>query len=320
MAALVTVTATERLRRLAMITLLTRSPRIPLRKRLGAARALWKGNRGPTACANSLMRGLRELGVPHQVNPRERHISGVVHVLSGVGTLAYAINRKREGQITRLIAGPNLVGSPEEANGILSDSTIDLLLVPSPWVKDWMAAEDERLRPRLRVWAAGVAITSAWSSRKTGSCLIYRKSGEPGLYREIEGALDKLGIPWNSMTYGQYGRRGYLRSLCRSDFMIYVGGSESQGLALQEAWMQDVPTLVWSPGVMRYRGHEWRDPQIAAPYLSEEAGRFLREGDEVKATIQRFLAGLPAFQPRRYCLAHLTDRVCAGRYLEAVEL
>src|SRR5579863_7410710 len=175
-----------------MITLLTRSPRIPLRKRFGAARALWKGNRGPTACANSLLRGLRELGVAHQVNPRERRISGVVHVLSGLGALEYAIDLKRRDRIARLIAGPNLVGSPEEANGILSDPAIDVLLVPSPWVKDWMAAVDDRLRDKLQVWAAGVAVTSNWSGRNTGSCLIYHKSGEPGLYREIESALGQL--------------------------------------------------------------------------------------------------------------------------------
>ena len=302
-----------------MITLLTRSPKIPLRKRFGAARALWKGNRGPTACANSLLRGLRELYVPHQVNPLERRISGVVHVLSGLGALEYAIDLKRRNRITRLIAGPNLVGSPEEANGILSDPAIDVLLVPSPWVKDWMAAVDERLRSRLHVWAAGVAVTSRWSSRKTGSCLIYRKSGEPSLHREIEAALDRLAVPWKSITYGQYGRRRYLRLLCGSDFMIYIGGSESQGLALQEAWMQDVPTLVWNPGVLRYRGHEWRNPSIAAPYLTEESGRFLGEGEDVAAAIERFLADLPAFQPRRYCIVRLTDRHCARAYVRLVE-
>ena len=89
-------------------------------------------------------------------------------------------------------------------------------------------------------------------------------------------------------------------------------------IALQEAWMHDVPSLVWNPGVMRYLGHEWRDPAIAAPYLTEESGRFFAEGQDIGSVIERFIGDLATFAPRRYCMSHLSDRVCAEAYLDLV--
>src|SRR5690349_22581703 len=87
---------------------------------------------GPEAVRDSLLRGLQTHGIYAKLNPFKR-TSDTVVVLSGVQALREALRQKRAGKIHRLLAGPNLVITPTDAEKILLDPLIDYVVVPSAW-------------------------------------------------------------------------------------------------------------------------------------------------------------------------------------------
>jgi hypothetical protein len=50
---------------------------------------------------------------------------------------------------------------------------------------------------------------------------------------------------------------------------IYLQTTETQGMALQEARMMNVPTFVWNRGYFKNKYLFWADSKISAPYLDE---------------------------------------------------
>jgi len=145
------------------ITILTLSPDISFLKRFYLWFKEYIKNHffyygGPSAVLNSLIRGSHVLDVDYQINPKVKDVSDVVCVISGVNSLRWAIKAKKRGKIKKIIAGPNIVITPEDAGGILLDETVDLVIVPSQWVKDFYASFKLGFDEKIRVWPAGVKI------------------------------------------------------------------------------------------------------------------------------------------------------------------
>jgi len=100
--------------------------------------------------------------------------------------------------------------------------------------------------------------------------------------------------------------------------MIYLVESESQGLALAEAWLRNVPTFVWNRGYWQYGNYSWRDDKISAPYLTDECGLFFRDYNDFKEKLPLFLTKLSQFQPRKYALNNFIDVITTRKYLEII--
>ncbi len=75
---------------------------------------LGRGQRGPQGVLNSLIRGLQKNNTPYFLNQNLNTVIDVACVLSGTKTLEWAIEQKKLGKIKNLIAGPNVVVTPEE--------------------------------------------------------------------------------------------------------------------------------------------------------------------------------------------------------------
>ena len=90
--------------------------------------------------------------------------------------------------------------------------------------------------------------------------------------------------------------------LANSKFMVYLTESESQGIALHEAWMAGVPTLVWNRGFYFYKGYRWQDEKIPAPYLTPECGSFFKDEIDFENRLGVFLKDYQNFAPRPYSL------------------
>jgi len=171
------------------ITLLTLSPESSLLKRFylwlrGYIRNHLFYYGGPSAVLDSLIRGFDILDVDYQLNPKTKDISDVVCVISGVDALKWAIKTKKQGKIKKIIAGPNIVITPEDAGGILLDETVNLVIVPSQWVKDFYASFKPRFDEKIKVWPAGVKVCPESKQERKG-CLIYKKSVNEKLFKFI---------------------------------------------------------------------------------------------------------------------------------------
>ncbi len=273
--------------------------------------------RGPRMVAKSLLRGLSELGVIHKVNPIRVPRGATVGVLSGVRALEWAIEAKKAGMINKLIAGPN-IAMPGEHGGIIFNKDIDIFLTPSTWIKDWLISlKPERINA-FRVWSAGVEtapITKLSAGRET--IIVYKKRCPTALFERIIAELQKRKLPYKVITYGTYNRRAYLRALNMAKGLIFLSESESQGIAIHEAWMMDVPTLVWDRRLFKAGDYEWMGAS-SAPYLSDEVGVEFKDEQELSTKLDSFLQKLDTFRPRAYHLENFTDVKAAEEYLKFI--
>ncbi len=284
--------------------------------------------RGPEGVLHSLIRGLDELGLPFSINKKPEN-GDTVHVLSNIETLRYAIREKNAGRIGRLIAGPNLVVMPNDHDTILAAPAIDRILIVSPWVRDIYQYMLPGAIKKSAIWPAGVQIPSEFHHKgrypeKDGlSCILFIKNAPAEIIDNVKQTLHSNNVDITPFIYGAFKQQKYFDALLRVDFMVYLQESESQGIALQEAWARDVPTLVWNKGSYTFpTGHGSSHAivgNVAAPFMTDEAGMLFDKdfGTALGAFIAK-MKSLQPFEPRRYCIEHLSDKASAQIYLNII--
>jgi glycosyl transferase family 1 len=299
-------------------------PRRAIGSALGAARRLRGGapQRGPHAVLSSLCRGLVALGLPFEHNPRRIGAAETVGVISDLDALAAAIAWRRASPRRRLVAGPNLVILPSDAPELMTAPEIDLCLVPSDWVRDAYERDAPSLAGRIAVWPAGVDPTfwaPATRSRGDGRrALLYRKdlAGQRNASDELvsgaRAALEEAGFAVASVVYGTFERADYRAMLQEADVVVFFSPTESQCLALVEAWAADVPAVVWSCGRVDYRGRVF--DSSSAPYLAPANGRWFSDVTELAALLDEWDALRADLRPRDWVLENMTDEHCARAY------
>jgi len=236
-----------------------------------------------------------------------------------LAALRWAIKLKRAGKITRLIAGPNLVVAPDEFNSLIGAPEIDLYLVPGEWVRNWLLSINPNLEKRLVIWAAGVKDTAEISDGKNKSVLIYKKTAPAEVLNWTEEIIKQKGLKYQKINYGAFQQTEYFSLLLKSSVLIYLQVSESQGIALTEAWARNVPTLVWNNNDFKYKNYFWQAEKLAAPYLSAESGAFFKNEFELSQLLDKIAKGEIKFSPRDYYLNNFTDRICAQKFLDIIK-
>jgi hypothetical protein len=273
---------------------------------------LGQDTRGPKAVLESLCKGLTEAGVEYEVNLKFKKAEHVC-VLSGVSTLRWAIKQKKIGKVKSIVAGPNLVISTKDEKEILLDPAIDAIIVPSQWVYDFYSKESPQITSKLRIWPAGVTIPASKPSQKYIDFLVYNKLGNENLSDQIVSELQKKNYKVRVFNYGKFEQQEYFKALEASRFEIYLSRSESQGLAMFEAWARGVPTLAWEKGLWELNGIKVTG-KISAPYLNSECGdSFLDFNDFLKVLPKFFSTG---YDPKSYVERLFSNKVCAEKYLK----
>ncbi len=274
--------------------------------------------RGPEAVLRSLERGLHALRVPYTVNKNlpaaARQES--VHVIAGADTVRWALAQKAKGHIGYLSVGPAIVVLPSEEQGLLKDRMIDKILCPSEWTRQLYVRTAPSLRNKIKVWPAGVQVPSHKKRGKRSiDLLILDKRKDPALTRSVRRTVQKAGLAYKVLTYGHFSQKRYYALLQKCKAMLYIGRTESQGLALLEAWVRDVPTLVYEDRLFTYQGMRWPHAS-SAPYLTKETGSFFK--DDLEPKLARLLKS--HFSPKTHCLEHWTDKIIAKHFLELLPL
>lgn len=281
-------------------------------------RSILHKQRGPQAVLDSLLKGLAELGVDFELNSKT--VSDTVAVLQNVQALRHAIELKKSRQITKLLAGPNIVISPKDADSIMENPSIDHCIVPSIWVRDFYLSQSPVLQGRIAVWAAGVDDPGEPDARQPrDTILIYQKNGPIELLDRLVESIKSKGHKVETIVYGKYKQVDYFDTLERSKLVIFLTQSESQGIAQQEAWMRNVPTLVWNPGHWQYNDYSWSDEKLSSPYLNDMCGKFFTGETDFPQMLDFILEHLKAFTPREYALQRFTHKTSAQNFLEILK-
>ncbi len=269
---------------------------------------------GPKSVLESILKWLEEIpNIKWNHNPDEKDIYKSVYVPVGVEALKYALSLKHIGKIQKLIVGPNIT-IPTSKNDIFFDKWIDIIVVPSHWLREYFYSLLGFHDPRIIIVPAGVDNAEP-HSKKTQKILIYKKNCPEELFQSICEYLEKNNYEYSLFLYGKFQKQDFLDALRVSQCLIYLQTSESQWIALHEAWMRDVPTLVWNQGYWKYAGMIWRDSHISAPYLTDDCGMFFSSKYDFPEVFRLFFERLSLYSPRKYCLENFTHIGALGRLL-----
>lgn len=285
----------------------------PARAKNAIKKILGRYSRGPEAVEISLFGGLSKLNKEFLLNGRSENIQTAC-VLSGPLTLKWAISQKQKGVIKNLIAGPNVVVNPRQKNSLLAHPLIDKILVPSKWVKDFYVALAPEILNKVFVWPAGVLVPDLADNKKTLDFIVYSKSSNKLLNSVVNHLLNQ-GYSFKILTYGKFSQKDYFNLLQKAKGEIYLSDSESQGLAMFEAWARGVPTLVWEKGSYEAQGVRI-EGSVSAPYLNKEAGSSFKSLDELTKVLPEFIKG--SFAPRRYVESNFSPKKIAQNFINIV--
>lgn len=271
---------------------------------------------GPNSALESILKWLQEFPDIHwNQNPEYEKIYEIVYVPIGVEALRYALWLKLKGRIKKLIVWPNIT-SPTSASDIFFHPEIDSIVVPSTWIRDWffhmLGKNDSR-----------IFLFPAWTDdlgprEKNDKVIIFKKECPENLFHTVCSTLSEEWIQYELFEYGKYDKDEYLEALSKAKFLIYLQTSETQWIALHEAWMKGVPTLVWNRGYCEYRWNTWIDSHISAPYLTDECGMFFSSENDFPVAFQLFLGKLNSYTPRKYSLDNFTHKKTITRLLARV--
>lgn len=271
--------------------------------------------RGHPAVTRSLIKGLKSINASFNYNPRHpNQLANTVIVLAGIRTLRQVIRLKRQGLLTKLYAGPNIVVFSSEYDSILASPEIDCVITPCDWVIDLYVEDNPRLHGRCFAWPAGVD-TDYWKPSPENDrdrILIFEKQSKE-FGNSVQLCVEYLrGLGWgvDIVRYGFFTHSQYLQMLKRSCLMLGFSTSESQGIAWAEAWSVDVPTLLWKNTSKVYRDRRYNCS--TAPYLRPENGLFWNDLEDFKAKFAKWESHRGHFAPRKWVLENMSDEVCAS--------
>jgi glycosyltransferase involved in cell wall biosynthesis len=273
---------------------------------------------GPQSVLESLKKGLLEIHAAHLCNPWQHQVTPTVGVVAGVDTLRFALEQKKKGFIKTIVAGPNIVVAPTDENNLIKNPLIDKVVIPSEWNKKWWLTFDQLFDSKAVVWASGVDDLGA-EKNPNGVCIIYSKNADEKLFNKLIEILWTYKLPIVVSHYGQFRQEEYFRLLKKARMLVYLSTHESQGIALNEAWMAGVPTLVWNRGFFQYQDKRFEDDSVGAPYLSPECGLSFKDDSDFERKLIEFLEKYDSFHPREHSLAHFTNAIAARKYLDIIE-
>lgn len=264
---------------------------------------------GPVAVAKSLERGFKSLGINFNINSSESEVGDVVLVLDDRNWYHRAIEWKKNRKIKFFLAGPNIGIHQSDLQSLLTCKELDAYLVPSQWPKDNWLAYNQNLESKIYVWPAGVD-TNFWkpsNCNQEKSVLVYYKNGSPEFCLSVENILKKHNYKPLRIRYGAYTHGQLKLALEKSLFAIFLTQSESQGIALAQAWSMNVPTLVWNPqGEVEYLEIKYKNIS-SSPYLNCKTGKMWKSLKELENLIVHRENILLEFSPREWVLENMSD-------------
>jgi len=280
---------------------------------------------GHHAVTRSLLTGLQKIGVNFNYNPHSiNEVGDYLYVLSDSNALIQGIELRKKGIIQKLLAGPNIMVRSNEFNHLLASPEIDTYIVNSQWTYNAYIEDESSLKNRLQIWPAGVDVTY-WDpisiflqdkiKRDCKKILVYWKTEGESFCKLVEASIKSAGFEPVRIKYGAYKALQFKNLLQESLCVVFISRTESQGIALAEAWSMDVPTLVWDPQEPFTFSGKTFWPINAAPYLCEENGILWKNQEELQSTLSNLGHKLKSMKPREWAVKHMSDEVCAKHFL-----
>jgi len=222
------------------------------------------------------------------------------------------------------ILGPSLYDNPFQNPNLMKDPRFKYYLLTCNWLKDVF----EKVYGNTCVlWYAGIS-TDEWgdtkNNQKSIDVLIYDKvrweRGKtiPLFLDPIKAYLDKKGLSYFVLPYGNITHEAYKNLLRKSKSMVFLCEHETQGIAYHEALASNVPIIAWDHGW-------WTDPvwpafsenpipATSVPNFSKECGEKFKMISDFQRTFDKFWTNLDSYKPRAYIEKEVSFKVSADLY------
>jgi glycosyltransferase involved in cell wall biosynthesis len=276
----------------------------------------WRGllaNRrvgGQVSLPRNVLAGMNRLGIDFVANNFDRQQDfETCFVLKDVRCLNWAIKQKQLGRIRRLVAGPMIANFPSDSGRIIESPLIDTYLLPSEWIKNLFVKLSDSKTVNFQVWPIGVD-TDFWQpaqESKRDTLIVFVKNPDPGLLEHVLQTLTQRGLKFIVLHSGKFTQSQYLALLQSAAGVIFLSRTESQGIAMFEAWSCDVPTLHWNPGEMRLLGQKFQNAS-SCPYLTKQCGLSFADGSQFESTLDQFMDRLSGFKPRSFAVQYSLEK------------
>ena len=259
-------------------------------------RFIMKSNRGPAMVEQRLITNLKSL---------DFEISNKIDWILNVNSKANWESLRIESN--NLILGPNIEFELNFVREKVQNVMNMVILVPSDWVIPVLKKRLDWYKGRYVVWQSDLDL-DFWKPSKNVKqkyILIYRKyDNSDDDFLQIIKCCEKLGLKYKVITYGKYGRKSFRKCLRNAIFAVWLGTTESQGIALLECWSTNIPTLVREK-------KEYYDEitgeifaSSSAPYLTNKCGNFFNMDEFDCETLAKFIPLSRGLAPREYVLEH----------------
>ncbi len=268
-----------------------------------------KKTRGPKKVVENLIKGLEKINCPYTVNG---DISRYPRIWIHDDLFTLNIARKKAPN-SQIVVGPNIFVNPEDISPCI-DMTGMTYLQPSEMVKDiWIA---RGYASKIEVWPAGIDTDTYCPTREISNrnaVVLYFKNRSEQELESVMNILQSKNIVPEVIRYGSYKEADYLDSLRKCRFMIWLGGYESQGIALEEALSCDVPIIVVD---RELPASPFDKKSTAAPYFSDECGIMIKKISDLSVALDQMSARFDTYTPRKYVLNNLSLEKSARRLIE----
>lgn len=156
------------------------------------------------------------------------------------------------------------------------------------------------------------------SNEEKNSILIYFKNRDPKdlgfLLKYFKDYDIKL------FKYGSYNEENYIKELQSCKFGVWLGSSESQGFALQEALSMNIPLLVWNVKNRR-DNYSNRNDKVniksevsSINYWDKKCGEYFYQKVELEETFNKFINNLDNYKPREFIMENLSMEKCYEKW------
>ena len=261
---------------------------------------------GPDLVAKNLIHGFKLLKKKTYNNLIKNISVDTYIVLSDLEKLKNIIQLKKKNKKIKIVAGPNLLILPENERNILFSNYVDLILVPSKWIKEkYLLKTSKKFKKKIFTWFSGID-HNLWKpklKKKKIDFLIYKKFVyDKKIFNKCINYLDKKNYNYKIIEYGNYNKKEFLKYLNQAKKLIFFSQSESQGLCLFEAWSCNIPTFIYDEGYWIYNSQKFKSS--SAPYLTTKTGLSFNNFEKFKKRLPIFLK--KKFYPREWIVENAT--------------
>jgi len=268
--------------------------------------------RGPKKVLVNLIKGLDIIGVDYVFNQpinnyKYNWIQDSISALVEVSFL----------NIPTLL-GPNISVKPKDLPYLRHKvNKNSIYLQPSKWSKSvWLAEGFNECK--VEEWPVGIDTDLFYYIDRfnlTPKILVYFKQRKNQELDACINLLNKCGIDFCILKYGDYSEDQFMVNLKECTFCIWIGCDESQGIAMQEALSTNMPIIVIKDTSSQYNSYD----SSSAPYFDNTCGVLL---ENISLLSEHLINSFNPrkYNPRKYIINNLSLEVCAKIFLEKIKI